>query len=387
MNISILGAGVGGLSTAIALKKKGFDVTLVEKHSEVRNSGAGIVCWPNATFVLNELGMMKEIKQVAGKPTRMCRFNEKNEALGTLNIEKLNQKMGHDSYSILRKDLMSIFTNTAHKLGIKIEFNKEAVSIHSVSSDLTRVRFSDGSEINSDLIIGADGRMNSLTRKYVIGDNRPEYQGFINWIGVFHSSKTLFPEMNVKDYWGVGCRFGIVPISKSVAYWAGAVSSETIVTKDPGEYVNELLSTFHNWPDPIVKIIRQTPLNNIHKIYVHDHNPIKKWHKNNVLIIGDAAHAALPTSGQGACQALEDAWHLAELLDNGYENLSTLLETFTKTRLNKTENIILSARHFANSLFSTNLEACKQRDFKSVNTNYDLVIDGMAKGWASGLPI
>ena len=108
MNIKILGAGVGGLCTAIALKKIGLDVEIYERHKQRSDIGAGIVCWPNASFVLQELGIIEAVKHCSGLPSAMHRFSKNGDDLGALNIFKLNETMGHASFSIFRKDLMRI---------------------------------------------------------------------------------------------------------------------------------------------------------------------------------------------------------------------------------------------------------------------------------------
>lgn len=386
MKIAILGAGVGGLSTVIALKKKGFNVDIYERHSMMSDIGAGIVCWPNASFVFDKLGMLDDIKKVSGLPTRMRRLTDQGESLGSLNILDLNQTMGYPSYSILRKDLMRILTAHANNLGIEVKYHCEIKNITSTPNGRSQVHLANSNMIEADVIIGADGRMNSIARKYVNGNNTPVYQGFINWTGVFQGSKKIFKEVMISDYWGIGERFGIVPISDSTAYWAGAVAVPEIGDKAPLTDKNDLNSVFQHWPDPIATIINESPLNRINKIYVHDHHPIDVWHKNNVLLIGDAAHAPLPTSGQGACQALEDAWHLAELLANHCTDLEAAFQKFTKIRLSKTTGITRGARQFAASLFNTDPEFCRQRNINSKATDYHALVKGMAKGWADGLP-
>jgi FAD-dependent urate hydroxylase len=120
---------------------------------------------------------------------------------------------------------------------------------------------------------------------------------------------------------------------------------------------------------------------------VHDHDPVDTWHRGNVLMIGDAAHAPLPTSGQGACQALEDAWHLSKLFEKGLSDIERLFATFTAQRKGKTAGITLAARQFASSLFNTDEAYCRQRNDNSKATDFLSAVHGMAKGWSSGLPI
>ncbi|NQY65110.1 MAG: FAD-dependent monooxygenase [Alteromonadaceae bacterium] len=151
---------------------------------------------------------------------------------------------------------------------------------------------------------------------------------------------------------------------------------------------NELNNRFKHWPQPIATIIiNKTPISSINKIYVHDHNPIKFWSKNNVLLIGDAAHAPLPTSGQGACQALEDAWHLANCLMESDGEINQALSHFNKLRSAKTTGIIMGGRQLAKSIFNNDPIYCQQRNLASINTDFQSAVMGMAKGWANGLPI
>jgi 2-polyprenyl-6-methoxyphenol hydroxylase-like FAD-dependent oxidoreductase len=386
MNIGILGGGIGGLSTAIALKQEGFDVTIYERFSKPTEIGAGIVCWPNASFVLEKLGVLDRVSKVSGSLDYMNRFSNTGESIGSLDINELSHLMNYPSYSIIRKDLMGILIKRSIELNIDIHYDHDVIEL-SDKNISTSVHFRNGHMIQPDIIIGADGRMKSLTRKYVNGSNNPIYQGFINWVGVFENDKAHFSNLSVSDYWGTGERFGIVPVSNTRAYWAGGVVCENTNERNPEHYKSELNSIFIDWPDPISTIINKTPNSSINKIYVHDHDPIDLWHKNNVVLLGDAAHSPLPTSGQGACQALEDAWHLTKCLKDNINDISRAFTLFTELRKAKTSGITMGGRQLASSIFNQNVEFCKHRDLASKNTNYQNAVVSMAKGWSSGLPI
>jgi len=387
MNIGILGGGVGGLSAAITLKQAGFDVDVYERHPTPTEIGAGIVCWPNASFVLDQLGVLDEIAQVSGVVSKMNRFTCDGEVLGSLDINSLSTLMGYLSYSVIRKDLMKILTRRLLELNVDIHYQHNVTSLSNNDNGRVEVKFDNGKSIRPDVVIGADGRMNSIARKYVNEDNRPIYQGFINWIGVFESKDEIFPDISVSDFWGTGERFGIVPVSRTKAYWAGGAASEKIGHRKPGRYKDELNTIFRHWPSPISNIIDETPESRINKVYVHDHHPIKTWYKNNVVLLGDAAHSPLPTSGQGACQALEDAWHIGNCLKENSNNISQAFSKFTALRINKTTGITMGGRQLASSIFNRDAEFCIQRNLAVKNTDYKTAIIGMAKGWASGLPL
>ncbi|MFV2058171.1 MAG: FAD-dependent monooxygenase [Thiohalomonadales bacterium] len=389
MKTVILGAGIGGLCTAIALRLKGIDCEVYEKYATISDMGAGIICWPNASFVLDQLGMLDEVKTISGKPRAMRRLTHEGENIGMLDISALNASMGYASYSIFRKDLMKILYTRAMGLGVTIHFSQKIDKITSGNNNGSTICLSNEKIINADIVIAADGRMNSVARKYVHGNNVPKYQGFINWVGKLTASSSIVSDMSVMDCWGVGQRFGIVPINRNAAYWAGAIAAPAIEKTDSNNYRDELLTLFAHWPTPIAEIINKTPSNNIHKIYVHDHDPISVWHRNNVIIIGDAAHAPLPTSGQGACQAMEDAWQLATLLGerDTTQDIDTVYKKFTHLRVEKTRAITHGARQFANSLFNVDPEYCAQRNQMSKSTDFSQMVSGMAQGWAKGLPL
>lgn len=387
MKVAILGGGVAGVSSAIALKQKGFDVSIYERRQSASNIGAGIVLWPNATYVLQQLGVLSEIEAVSGHPARMRRVSSANEGLGAIDIEMINSHMGHSSLSILRSNFQNILISKLKSLGVSVHYGHSVTEIETKSPGQAEVHFQNGLELTADVLIGADGRMASHSRRYVHGDNTPVYQDFINWVGVYESKEEIFEDSAVSDYWGVGERFGIVPVTKHRAYWAGGIVSVDIGPRIQADYKSELSSIFSDWPEPVQMMINHTPAERINKIYVHDHDPIQTWHKNNLIVIGDAAHASLPTSGQGACQALEDAWHLANFLNDNPHDLQNAFVKFTNKRFKKTSGMVMAARSFASSLFNRDEKFCKERNENSKNTDFLKVATSIAKGWSQHLPL
>jgi len=387
MQAIILGAGVAGISTAIALKQKGVDVEIYERFDEASTIGAGIVIWPNAAFILDQLGVLKSIKAVAGRPLFMHRLSNEGEKLGSIDISLINQFMAYPSLSILRRDLQSILTEKLESLGIKVRYGHVLKQISTTAEGSTIAHFENGVKVHADVLIGADGRMASVARQFILGDNKPLFQRFINWIGVFESKEKYFEDNAILDYWGVGKRFGIVPINQNKAYWAGGICAQKIEHKNPALYKEELSTHFSDWPVQVRQLIEDVPSKNINKIYVHDHDPTTVWHKYNLIMIGDAAHAPLPTSGQGACQALEDAWHLTNCLLENTDDLQAAFHKFTKIRYQKTSSIIQAARGLATSLFNNDVSYCQARNENSKQTDFSAVAEGMSSLWAQHLPL
>jgi 2-polyprenyl-6-methoxyphenol hydroxylase-like FAD-dependent oxidoreductase len=380
MNIAILGGGVAGVASAIALKLKGHDVTVVERRDADTNIGAGIVVWPNAAFVLAQFGILDDMAAVAGRPRAMRRLSRAGDDLGALDIGLIDARMGYPSLSILRSDFQRILLARLQSLGIDVRYGHNVARIDAG----TVVHFDNGATLTADLVVGADGRMASCARRYVTGDATPIYQGFINWIGVCEGD---FDADTISDYWGTGERFGIVPVARNKAYWAGGAAQATIGARDPDAYRDELHGIFADWPEPVRRIIAEAPAARINKIYVHDHDPVPTWHRDNLIMIGDAAHAALPTSGQGACQALEDAWHLANCVDAHPHNLDEALTAFTALRFQKTAGITMAGRGLASSLFNRDEAFCRERDRASRQADFAGLAAAMADGWSRHLPL
>jgi len=387
MDIAILGAGVAGTSAALALWQQGHRVRVYERRSAPVTMGAGLVLWPNASFVLSALDVLSDIAAVSGRPQKMLRLDQVGNPLGQIDIRLLEQLMGYPTYSILRRDLQSVLLKQLFLCGIEVVYGCSARAIKPGPNGKSTVCFDIGPSICPDLIIGADGRKNSVARQYVAGDSLPVYQGFVNWIGVADAPSSIVDEVSISDYWGSGERFGLVAVNPRKVYWAAAQADAN--EYDTAEAAPKQLAQdlFCSWPAPIGNIICHTDASAIRKIRVYDLDPLSIWRRDNVLLIGDAAHAPLPTSGQGACQALEDAWQLASCLAKHDADLSTALATFTQVRSTKTAMITEQARVFARALFSTDPEACRIRNERAKAADPNMSVRAMADSWGATLPL
>ena len=349
--------------------------------------GAGVTLWPNASFVLKELGLLQDVEAIAGLPQSVRRQDAAGNALGGLDIALLNRAMGYPSSTVLRRDLQQVLLDHAARAGIPVEFEHRAVAIALDVHGKAVAHFQNGTSIRPDLLIGADGRMESVARQFVAGDNTPTYQGFVNWIGVAQAPHALMDDMTIQDFWGAGERFGCVPIRPDLVYWAAAQAkplSEAIPSADMRQEIEQL---FAQWPEPVTRIIRATPENAIRLIAVHDLEPLQTWSRANVLLLGDAAHAPLPTSGQGACQALEDAWHLARCLVEASGGLDEVFQAFTRVRGPKTSRLSEQGRVFARALLATDAETCRLRNERAKASDPVSDVRALAAGWGQGLPM
>lgn len=387
MEIGILGGGIAGLSVALALHKQGHTLRVYERRSGPATMGAGVTLWPNAGFVLQELGLLEDVGAVGGRPVSVHRKDAAGNALGGLDITLLDQLMGYPTHTILRRDLQAVLLDHVARAGIQVEFGHRAIAIDLDAGGKAVARFENGKSICPDLLIGGDGRMGSVARKFVAGDNTPIYQGFVNWIGVAQGNGPLLSDMAIHDYWGAGDRFGYVPIRTDLVYWAAAQARPLPEATPAAEMRKEVMDLFAGWPEPVARLIEATPAHSIQLIAVHDVEPLHTWSRANVLLVGDAAHAPLPTSGQGACQALEDAWHLARCLQAADGALDQALPRFAAIRGPKTTKLAEQGRLFARGLFAQDPETCRLRNDRAKASDPLRDAQAMAAGWSQGLPM
>ncbi|MFG1489530.1 FAD-dependent monooxygenase [Oceanospirillum sp. HFRX-1_2] len=358
--IAIIGAGVAGMSLAILAAEKGFQVELYERQSDISSMGAGVTLWPNAIWVLDKMGLKERAIAVGGQPRFMRQFDVSGRQISELDIEAVNRISSLTSVTILRRDLMTLLAQRLAEKNIRIQFDTamDADDIHSLKQ-------------KADLVVAADGRMNSVGRRMLFADDaEPQYQGFINLIGISPlddgSSAAKCLSTSIQDYRGEQERFGIVPVSDGLCYWAAAWpdtggSPEEMRQRSlsVNAWRHQLYKRFGHWPEPVAQTIRDYAPASLKAIFVHDLNPLPRWHQDNLLLLGDSAHAPLPTSGQGACQALEDAWHLVDVLTGEQISigepcsLENRLSMFYQRRIGKTTLCQNIGRQVAQGIFKT----------------------------------
>lgn len=387
MDVGIIGAGVAGAAAAIVLAQLGHTVRICERRVRASTLGAGVTLWPNAAFVLDQLELMSEVTAVSGRPRAMHRVDAGGKAIATIDIAAIDALSGFATHSILRADLQRILLSRLAELGVSVRYGCVAREVGE-SGARPWVEFEDGTRIECDLLLGADGRVSSVARNYVAAGARAKYQGFVNWVGISETSDPLLDDpSSILDFWGSGTRFGIVPISGRRCYWAGARAmtlDEARLPHSPGE---EPFILFSDWPEPVQRVLAHASPESVRKIPIFDLDPIPTWHRGHVLLVGDAAHASLPTSGQGACQALEDAWHLGRCLEAEWTDLDQVFTRFTELRHAKTSGITRAGRQLAQSLFHGTAEDYRRRDEAARTVDPLRFSTGVASAWGAGLPL
>jgi 2-polyprenyl-6-methoxyphenol hydroxylase-like FAD-dependent oxidoreductase len=301
-NIGIIGGGIGGVAAAVALHRAGIDVTVYERANALREVGAGLMLWPNATRVLKELGLLERVAKVSGSSRRFLVRSHSGAVL-------MNIGLGHFEVPALctrRSDLLDALVSAlpAERVRLGCEFasfdqRRSGVGVH----------FSGGFSAEHHVVIGADG-IRSRVRSQVLGVHEPVYRGYTIWRGQARLTGTVPTDSN-SETWGRGKRFGILNTGGDRFTWYATANTDPAHVDSPEGRRHELLRMFAGWHEPIESLIAATPEDAVIRNGAYDLPPLKRWGRGRVMLLGDAAHPCTPNLGLGGCMALEDALVLA----------------------------------------------------------------------------
>ena len=333
MKISIIGAGIGGLTTAIALKQKGFEVEIFEASKDFRKAGSGINLAINAMQVFNRLGIYEEISALGSYTNSLNITDGKLNIITNINLLNAEIEFKAKAYAIHRAKLHTILLNRLN--GVKIHLNKNLESLSQTSNEVFFV-FKDGTSYTSNILIGADG-IHSMVRKSIFDNTKLRIAKQVCWRGIVKVAIPKKYQTKLNELWEKGKRFGFVHINKNEVYWYALANYKNDYQK---EYSNtNLEELFSNFNPLIKKIISKTEKRKIIFNEMMDLKPISSWHHKNVCLIGDASHATTPNLGQGACQAIESAYVIAECLSTE-KNIQTAFQKLEKIRKKNAEKIV-----------------------------------------------
>jgi 2-polyprenyl-6-methoxyphenol hydroxylase-like FAD-dependent oxidoreductase len=303
MRAAIIGGGIGGLTTAIALRQVGIDSVVFEQATEFRVAGAGLVLWPNAVHVLRSLGVGDDVISVGARITSGQIRQANGAALVSTDQRWLEDEMGAPTVAIHRADLHRVLAARLATASVRLGTSVDRVEQH--DDACVAVHLADGAIEHADVVIGADG-IHSRVRRAIRPDIGLRYSGYVAWRGVVDDFDTSALS-GTSESWGRGERFGIVPIGPRRVYWfATANRSEGLRSTEDARRA-ELLRRFGHWHAPIRTLIERTPAAHILENDIHDIAPFRGWSDRRAVLLGDAAHPTTPNLGQGACMAIESA--------------------------------------------------------------------------------
>lgn len=301
--ILISGAGIGGLTAALALLKTGHQVQLFERAPQLRALGAGIIIQPNAMLVMRWLGLEERLLE-RGRPfAQFGIFNHRGQVIQrSTTLPESVARHAPQGVAIERGALMELL---AQALPAEVlHFNAATKAFTQDDQHVTLITEDDAHHQGSALI-GCDG-LHSKVREALHGPAPLRDAGYITLRGLAAIS---VPPESVGEYWGPRARFGIVPLGQTLTYWYTAMDRELV-----GDEPLESLVRFRGWTKTIDALLDATPTEQVIVTPSLDRPIAKRWGSGRVTLLGDAAHPMTPNLGQGACQAIEDALILARSL-------------------------------------------------------------------------
>jgi 2-polyprenyl-6-methoxyphenol hydroxylase-like FAD-dependent oxidoreductase len=352
-HVLIIGGGIGGSALALFLHKAGISSTVYEAYSYKDGIGGGLGLAPNGMNVLAALGLAEAAKARGSLALENCFYNAQGRILARFK-NGTPEKYGQPAVSMLRSNLYDILTEAAKKQGIGIEYRKRLKTI-TCDADKVTAHFEDGSQATGDLLVGADG-VRSQTREVILPDApKPAYVGIIGVGGVVPAAAVAMMSKREKQSfsftYGAPGFFGYCGGENGDMLWWANLPSEQELTREEladlslENIQRDMLAIFGGYHEPIETMLRNTHSPVKHNI--HDIQSLPTWHKGRVVLMGDAAHAVSPNSGQGASLALEDALYLAKLLrhSNDYEQV---FQQFEQDRKPRVEKIVAEGRRRGN---------------------------------------
>lgn len=338
----VIGCGIGGITAALALARKGVRVTVYERAEEIREVGAGLQVGPNAVRLLQRLGVTRHLTQAIVLPDRaVMRDIRSGEEVFAIRFGREFTKRYGAPYQVMhRGDLLAALLRTAEDTGlVSIVPGKELVDVEQ-DADTVTARFADGSSARAEVLVGADGIRSQVRR--VLGDNEPPlastyaiYRGTFERTDDIENAVTLQvgPEHHVMYYpIKAGTMVNLVCSFKSVVDSPGG---------DAWGATTELDDRFADANPVVRRAIRQ--LDRSKRWTQFDRAPRPGWVEGRVVLIGDAAHPTHQYFAQGACQAMEDGVELAELIANS-EDLSDRVQEFEELRYPRTTAVQRGSR-------------------------------------------
>lgn len=334
MEIAIIGAGIGGLTTAIALHRKGYSVRVFEAASHLKPAGAGIVLAQNAVKAFQHLGIADQILPYGQKLDQFSILKQDGKALskGPLTPNPLFANFAIHRH-LLHEGLLRCLKEIPLSLG-------KAVTGFQEQKDHVILRFADGDTYTTDWVVAADG-IHSPIRQQLFPKVQPQYAGYTCWRAVAETHGLHLT--HASETWGANGRFGIVPLPDQKVYWFACLTASAQDPQMAAIGLSDLARHFAKFHTPIPEILSQTNPQALLHHDIYDLPNLTRFAHNRILLLGDAAHATTPNMGQGACQAIEDAVFLAEWMAK-LDNPVHAFQAFEKSRIARTQGIVKQSR-------------------------------------------
>jgi 2-polyprenyl-6-methoxyphenol hydroxylase-like FAD-dependent oxidoreductase len=355
LRVLIVGGGIAGLTLAALLEQRGFSPLVIEKSPGSRTMDYVIGLWPAGSGILKGLKLFSRFCDVGLECARYVVANDRGDVLHSFSFEPVARRYGplvDIGYDALVELLRSAISAERLRYGVTVREIRD-------TPEGARVVLSDGSAAVFDVVVGCDGRRSAL-RDLVFGAGAIEYAGITGW--VFTITPELVGPPEVTEYWGAGRFVGAYPARGRLCVFAAAHTSPNDADL-PTTRIERLRSTFGHFGGlvPSALAALQSPEEILHEDF--GDVSIEKWRRGRTILIGDAAHATLPTSGMGASLAMESAAVLAEEFCRTDSKLLTYaLDRYAARRRPRVDRVQARARRLGRVMFSGNALVTRLRD-------------------------
>ena len=345
--VVIIGAGLGGLTAALALLKRGIDVEIYEQSDSLREAGAGIQLGANGTRVLYALGLADALAAVQVVPERReLRHWKTGQTWNWFELGAVSRdRYGTPHLMLHRGDLHRVLSDAVRQMKPNaVSLRKRCIDVRNHDGD-AEAHFEDGSRTVAPLLIGADG-IHSQVRKILFGPSKPEFTGCIAWRGLIEMQRLPRHLQRLVGVNWLGPHGFVLhyPVRRGeLMNFVGCVERddwqiESWVTE--GEQ-GELADNYRGWHEDVQALIEAIPVP--YKWALMVRGPMEAWSKGRVTLLGDACHPTLPFLGQGAVMAMEDGYVLAACIAKYGHNPEAAFARYEDIRKDRTAMVVRKA--------------------------------------------
>lgn len=347
MKVIIAGGGIGGMSAALALLKKGIDVEVYEQAPELKEVGAGIQISPNGCRALDELGVFQTLKALSCDPVRKeFRLWNTGKSWPLFDLGKSAiEKYGYPYLTVYRPDMLDTLVAAVRALKPDaIHLGCRAAGLEQDDNSATLI-LADGRKITGDILIGADG-WRSVIRNTLWGECNPHFSGMVTWRGLIPMEQLpKHMQVHVGSTWiGPGAHAVSYPLHRGeIMNFVATIENKTWTAEggcEPGT-TEECLADFAGWHEDVQTLIKLSP--NLLKWALMKREPIERWSLGRVSLVGDACHATLPFLAQGAVHSIEDGVVLARCIEMDKALPAAALQRYESARIERTSRMVRGA--------------------------------------------
>lgn len=360
MRVLVIGAGIGGLTTAIALRQAGIEAVVYERAEtleHIQGNRSSIHLWTNGMRGLQRLGIGDRVAAAGAPFERAELVTAGGKRLVDWPVAEMGRRLGAPTVGIIRADLHRVL---ADALGADAVRFGARCSGFTETQDGVVARFDDGSEDRGEVLVGADG-LSSTVRQELLGDGPPIRTGSIQWQAVLTPPPEGLALPSVHhNRWGHGARYAFYPVPDGFCWYTMIHAPEGSVDRAGSKAA--VLERIGDWGDPYVALAEATPEAEIGRLDLLARKPDGRWVEGRVALLGDAAHGMPPDMGQGSALAIEDAVVLTKYLAGGGD-VPAALRGYQDHRLDRVNRLARMAWRIARVGSYENRLAIAWRDF------------------------